>query len=643
MARWYCMISGKKCGPLSTGQLRQYAAEGRLKPDDLIIRDGLSDWVQASRAKGLFDAPNPEASRREAAQRQSGTPGSTVAPTSAEPSPADQAPPAPATGELQRDATPEQSARASRWRLLVAGTTGVVVLAAVVVGVILWPSGSDSGERPTQLAGTQVQEEQLAETNRPADAPAGTMRPVSKAAIPATASVAPEHQSFGELKTGMVTRETVAMKLPKILAEVRKDGEIFTVAPGNRHWAWQIGSEGSRFVMLDGKTRYGPYQAVGDLHFSPDGKWLAYAAKLEDHWRPVVNGKPADGPGYDEMKHVRFDESGGHVAFAAQRGSKWFVVVDGKAGRPYDKIRVGPFFGPGGAIVVYEAYKGGDTYAVVNGKEHGPYRWTKGGYAFSHDGKRIAYAAYTGKDFIVVADGKAGKPYEEARRPALSNGTRVAFAAKSGGQWFLIADGRQSGRGYRYPFGVYLSPDGRRLIHGAFDGRKFRLVINGRDGKTYDRAMFQGEAFSADGRNFACAVERGGRWLMLHDGVEGKPYDEVGSPVLSPNGKRLAYAAKERSDWAVVVDGVKGRPYAKLGSRIDGAGPTFSPDGQHIAYAAKVGDQWALVIDGVEGKRYDSLVGESVIAFDGPDSLRMMACRADQLLLVHISVTGNAR
>ena len=61
---WKCRIDGQEHGPLNTEQLRQLAQTGKLEPTDLIWREGLPNWVPASKAKGLF--PTGESSPIEA-------------------------------------------------------------------------------------------------------------------------------------------------------------------------------------------------------------------------------------------------------------------------------------------------------------------------------------------------------------------------------------------------------------------------------------------------------------------------------------------------------------------------------------------------------------------------------------------------
>ncbi len=56
-SEWYFSIHGEQFGPVSSKELRQMAATGRLKPSDLVWRPGLKTWVPAARIKGLFPSP----------------------------------------------------------------------------------------------------------------------------------------------------------------------------------------------------------------------------------------------------------------------------------------------------------------------------------------------------------------------------------------------------------------------------------------------------------------------------------------------------------------------------------------------------------------------------------------------------------
>jgi GYF domain 2 len=55
---WYYADQGQQCGPVTFIDLQALAAEGRLRPSDLVWKSGWPDWVPASTQEGLF-APAP--------------------------------------------------------------------------------------------------------------------------------------------------------------------------------------------------------------------------------------------------------------------------------------------------------------------------------------------------------------------------------------------------------------------------------------------------------------------------------------------------------------------------------------------------------------------------------------------------------
>ena len=52
--QWFYAKDGRQLGPVSSADMRRLAEQGVLGPDDLIWREGLEDWVPASRIKNLF-------------------------------------------------------------------------------------------------------------------------------------------------------------------------------------------------------------------------------------------------------------------------------------------------------------------------------------------------------------------------------------------------------------------------------------------------------------------------------------------------------------------------------------------------------------------------------------------------------------
>jgi tetratricopeptide (TPR) repeat protein len=59
MARWHCKIGDVRHGPISSQELKWLAADGELRPTDLVKRDGDAAWTRASAVRGLFATHDP--------------------------------------------------------------------------------------------------------------------------------------------------------------------------------------------------------------------------------------------------------------------------------------------------------------------------------------------------------------------------------------------------------------------------------------------------------------------------------------------------------------------------------------------------------------------------------------------------------
>lgn len=69
---WYVSIDSKRRGPLTSSDLRKLAASGQLARDDLVWKEGFTDWKSATKLKGLFSGPPPIPSQsKEPAHTQS--------------------------------------------------------------------------------------------------------------------------------------------------------------------------------------------------------------------------------------------------------------------------------------------------------------------------------------------------------------------------------------------------------------------------------------------------------------------------------------------------------------------------------------------------------------------------------------------
>ncbi len=63
---WYYTIDGERHGPVTASELKQLASQGTIKPDDLLWKEGLAEWMPAKKMKGLF--PQGESALQEQAK-----------------------------------------------------------------------------------------------------------------------------------------------------------------------------------------------------------------------------------------------------------------------------------------------------------------------------------------------------------------------------------------------------------------------------------------------------------------------------------------------------------------------------------------------------------------------------------------------
>jgi hypothetical protein len=56
MAEWYYAQNDEQLGPVTATALKEMAQQGRLRPEDLIWREGMQRWAPANKVRGLFSA-----------------------------------------------------------------------------------------------------------------------------------------------------------------------------------------------------------------------------------------------------------------------------------------------------------------------------------------------------------------------------------------------------------------------------------------------------------------------------------------------------------------------------------------------------------------------------------------------------------
>jgi len=181
------------------------------------------------------------------------------------------------------------------------------------------------------------------------------------------------------------------------------------------------------------------------VQFSPDGKHVAYRAKLADRWCVVVDGH--EGPPFSAIGHGVFSPDSQSVAYSATtEAGKWAVVVDGKTGPLWDGWRAGPVFSPDGQRLAYGADRGElgkdakRARMIVDDQESPAYEMVSLP-GFSPDSKHVAYAVRADDKSWVIVDGEDGPKYDALPGPAVCS-RRAAFGA-DGSLEYLAIRGRE--------------------------------------------------------------------------------------------------------------------------------------------------------------------------------------------------------
>ena len=310
---------------------------------------------------------------------------------------------------------------------------------------------------------------------------------------------------------------------------------------------------------------------------------------------------------------------------ASDKDTTYTVIVDGKEGKAFSKVTP-VIFSPDSKHFTYTGTTmEGQTFLITDNVETA-IAGTVDMEAFSPDGKRIVYFITKGDKHYVFVDGQKGKEYDgyaftktmratPDSEPSLivwpgtqlpffsPDSKRYAYIAQTGGKWRMVVDGEE-GKAYDdieyFPqfADTVFSPDSKHTFYQAGTNGKAVLVI---DGKEIEGGVMA-PAFSADGKHTAYAVKKDEKtYVVVLDEKPGKEYNLLARPVFSPDSKHMSYLAESGKDWFVVTDGVEGKKYSGI---WPSGGTIYSPDSQHIAFGAsrdKGGPM--LAVDEVE---YDS-------------------------------------
>ena len=372
--------------------------------------------------------------------------------------------------------------------------------------------------------------------------------------------------------------------------------------------AWAVEKDG-RFRVVHNGHESRPYEAVGNIALSLDGRRCAFGALRDGKWRMVADEK--EGAPWSAIQEPVFSPDGAHLAYLAMRGERWHLVVDGKANGGTPGRYAKPTFSGDSKRIAFVEEAAGDgsrklTVADLGFERTFTIDGSVSSFVVNTAGSRIAAIVRGSESWRVVSlsfdaptEAVVGEGYDAAYAVSFgADGSSVTFRGVRGSKGFVVLQGREE------PFagdGVVtqaVGPGGRAvgvLVASGAEVRFHEHFAGVKDEGPFDEA--EGLVYSGDGRLHAYAARRGGGWTVVVDGKQGPVFDRVVTPQFSPDGTRVVYRARKDGKRFVVVADTDAKtirqhpPYEQVFPVV------FPADGKSVAYGVKDGPQLAWKVE----------------------------------------------
>lgn len=248
----------------------------------------------------------------------------------------------------------------------------------------------------------------------------------------------------------------------------------------------------------------------------------------------------------------------------------------------------------------------------------------------SINGDHFAFVGVRGNNpydkYFLVLDGKEIKEntYPQEEIQFLSDNTLVYVEKRD--REFVISNNNIS-EGYDKIHKLSFSSNGKQIVFIAQkekDG-KYMVVHNGKEGKAYDFIYPYTLEFSPDSQYFAYVVqenydETDNKEFIVVNEKEGKKYNYILSMSLkfSPDSKKILY---EGESQIIINEDVLNKDAENI------VLPTFSQDGSHFAYVVNVENKEEYVV--LDGKKQKSYNNVNSLIFTPDNKLVYLAKNSD--------------
>lgn len=373
--------------------------------------------------------------------------------------------------------------------------------------------------------------------------------------------------------------------------------------------AYKAGKSGKTVAVFNGKGG-ALWKDIGAMVISPDGRRFAYTAMDDKNiWHLVTDSK--EDVEFHHLGEPVFSPDSRHIACQASANEDWYIAVDNiqsKGGKfSYDQ----PLFSADSAKIAYVENLDENMrklYIVdLRLKSLRILDSVVSPVVSSPDGKQIAVVIRKNdKQRVVrISFDKPDIVNEGSEYNSISNlifspdGKSIAYYIERGGAQYLVLNTSEERLEFtpaKLPVvnpvlpevaTAVITPNGMRLYQGFKPGAVKE--------KSYDDIT--GIIYSKDGIQHAYAATKGKAGFIVINGKEGSHFDKAVEPVFSPDGKRIVYRARKDGKRFVVVADSDGKTLRQHRAYEQVFQPVFTPDGKSVAYGVQDGKKLVWVVE----------------------------------------------
>ncbi|MGI5085428.1 hypothetical protein [Treponema putidum] len=238
----------------------------------------------------------------------------------------------------------------------------------------------------------------------------------------------------------------------------------------NRNMMFFVVENTGKFYITNGRDKFGPYDNVGEIKLSLNGKRISYPIQTNGEWRLTIDNKTVDTKP-DLFNVANFSPDGSVFAFWALYDNEWFIVKNNEKIKTENKTKgelYGVIISPDNKTMAYSIQDStGLWYLIIGNKKMGPYERCFP-YSFTQDGKNLIYSAkIDGKYYIFDGDKKIG-PYENVSSLASStDGKKIAYFAVENGKSYLFYDNKKTAEYFSGGYKIHFSNKNNILAYNA--------------------------------------------------------------------------------------------------------------------------------------------------------------------------------